>query len=336
MRAMEVQGEYGLDNLRLAERETPKPGPGEALIKMRAASLNYRDLAIVSGMGGGGYALPLVPLSDGCGEVVETGDGVTRLAAGDKVAPSFFQGWIAGPPTPAALGTSVGGPIDGCAEDYLCLSAEGVSKIPEGFSEAEAACLPCAALTAWRALVVEGGIKPGDSVLVQGTGGVSIFALQFAKAAGAEVIVTSSSDDKLERAKTLGADHLVNYKATPDWATEARKITGGRGVDHVVEVGGAETFPQSIMAARLGGHIAVIGILSGFVKDLNVAAMFSQNLKVSGITVGSRSQFEDMVRAIDRSGIKPVIDATYPLEELKAALAHMQGAQHFGKIVIEI
>ena len=335
MRAMEVQGSYGLENLKAAEREVPKPGPGQVLIKMKAASLNYRDLAIVSGFGGG-YNLPLVPLSDGAGEVAEVGDGVAHIKAGDRVCTSFFQAWQAGEPAPLALGTSLGGPIDGCAQDYMCLSADGVAKVPETISDAEAACLPCAALTAWRALVVEGGIKPGDTVLLQGTGGVSIFALQFAKSAGAEVIITSSSDEKLERAKALGADHLINYKATPDWAAEARKLTGGRGVDHVVEVGGAETFPQSIMAARLGGHIAVIGILSGLVKDLNVAAIFSSNLHINGITVGSRTQLEEMIRAMALNGIHPVIDQHFGLDEIRGALETMQGASHFGKIVLDI
>ncbi|WP_045444682.1 zinc-dependent alcohol dehydrogenase family protein [Tepidicaulis marinus] len=335
MRAAVISGSYGLDNLKLEERDVPKPGPGQILVKLKAASLNYRDLAITSGFGGD-YPLPLVPLSDGCGEVVELGDGVRRVAKGDLVCPSFFQGWLAGPPTPAALATSFGGPIDGCAEDYVCVSADGVSKAPRNLTPAEAACLPCAGLTAWRALFVEGNLKAGDTVLVQGTGGVSIFALQFAKAAGAHVIITSSSDEKLDRAKALGADQFINYKKTPDWASEARKLTGGRGVDHVVEVGGAETFPQSIMAIRTGGHIAVIGILSGLVKDMNVAAMFGQNAKISGITVGSRQHFEEMVRAVEQNDIKPVIDKTYPLEEIVPALKLMQGASHFGKIVLDI
>lgn len=336
MKAMAIQGAYGLENLKPEERDVPKPGPGEVVLKMHAASLNYRDLATVSGMFGGSYPLPLVPLSDGCGEVVEVGEGVTRVKTGDIAAPSFFQKWISGPPVLEGLATSMGGPIDGCAQEYMCLSEEALSKAPANLSPEEVACLPCAGLTAWRALVVEGGIKAGDIVLVQGTGGVSIFALQFAKACGATVIATSSSDEKLERAKALGADYLINYKATPDWATEARKLTAGRGVDHVVEVGGAETFQQSIMAARLGGHIAVIGLLSGMMKDLNVAAIFSQNLKISGITVGSRAHFEDMARAIEVSDIHPVIDKRYGLEEAVPALQMMASGGHFGKIALNI
>ncbi|WOF74564.1 NAD(P)-dependent alcohol dehydrogenase [Parvibaculaceae bacterium PLY_AMNH_Bact1] len=335
MRAMQVEGAFGLENLKAADLIKPEPGPGQVLVKLNNACLNYRDLAIVSGFGGN-YPLPLVPLSDGAGVVEAVGAGVSRVAAGERVSPLFFQGWIAGEPTPTALSGSVGGPINGCAEEYICLSEEGVSKLPDMLSDAEAACLPCAGLTAWRALVSEGQIKAGNTVLLQGTGGVSIFGLQFAKAAGAEVIITSSSDEKLERAKELGADHVINYKATPDWAAEARKITGGRGVDHVVEVGGAETLQQSIMAARVGGHIAVIGLLSGLMKDVNVAAIFSQNLTIKGITVGNREQFEDMVRGIERNNIKPVIDAHYGLEELGTALGHMAGASHFGKIVIDI
>ena len=334
MRVMEIQGEFGIDNLKLAERDIPKAGPGEIVIRMKAASLNYRDLATVAALHGIRGQLPLVPLSDGCGEVVEVGEGVTRVKLGDRVAPSFFQGWISGEPTMQALGTSVGGPIDGCAQDYMCLSAEGVSLAPANLSDEEVACLPCAGLTAWRALMVEGRVKPGDTVLVQGTGGVSIFALQFAKAAGAQVIVTSSSDAKLERARELGADMFINYAKTPDWATESRKLTGGRGVDHIVEVGGAETFQQSIMAARLGGHIAVIGLLSGMMKDLNVAAIFSQNLKISGITVGSRTMFEEMTRAVEVNDIHPVIDKRFALEDAQEAFRTMESASHFGKIVL--
>lgn len=337
MRAMEIQGAFGIDNVKLAERPVPKAGPGEVVVRIKAASLNYRDLITVSGMYGPGQKLPLVPLSDGSGDVVEVGAGVTRVKVGDRVAPSFFQGWISGGPVAESLGrTALGGAIDGCAQEYMCLSAEGVSIAPKNLSHEEIATLPCAALTAWRALVVEGNLKAGDTVLVQGTGGVSIFALQFAKAAGARVIVTSSSDEKLERARALGADEFINYKTTPDWSKEARKLTGGRGVDHVVEVGGADTFPQSIAAARVGGHVAVIGLLSGIMKDISVTAIMGQNLKISGITVGSRAHFEDMVRAIETNDIHPVIDKRYALDELPAALKTMQGASHFGKIVLSI
>ena len=332
MRAYELQNAVGIENLKLVDRDVPKAGAGEVVVRLKAASLNYRDLAIVSYMGG---KFPFVPLSDGAGEIVEVGAGVKRVKVGDRVAPSFFPHWLSGDPTPAGL-AALGSPYDGCASDYLKVSADGVTLSPKNLSHEEVACLPCAALTAWRGLVVEGKMKSGDTVLVQGTGGVSIFALQFAKAAGARVIVTSSSDEKLERARALGADEFINYKKTPNWAAEARKLTGGRGVDHVVEVGGADTFPLSIEAIRLGGHIAVIGLLSGIMKDMNVAAIFSQNAKISGVTVGSRAMVEDMFRAIEQNDIHPVIDKRFSLEEFPEALKLMQGASHFGKIVLNI
>jgi NADPH:quinone reductase-like Zn-dependent oxidoreductase len=336
MRALVLENDFGIDNLKLKERDVPKAGPGQVVLKMKAGSLNFRDLATVS-YGGNPQLLPFVPLSDGCGEVVEVGEGVTRLQKGDRVAPSFFQGWQSGGPVAENLGpTALGSPIDGCAQEYMVLSAEGMSKAPSNLSDEEVACLPCAGLTAWRALVVEGGLKAGDTVLVLGTGGVSIFALQFAKAMGARVIVTSSSDEKIERAKKLGADDAINYKEKPDWEMEARRLTDGRGVDHIVEVGGADTFPRSIAAARVGGHIAVIGILSGLTRDVNVAAIFSQNLKISGITVGSRTHFEEMSRAIVQNDIHPVIDKRFPLAQAQEAFRLMQGASHFGKIVLDI
>ncbi|MEQ8747674.1 NAD(P)-dependent alcohol dehydrogenase [Pyruvatibacter sp.] len=335
MRAMEIRGSFGLENLALAKRDVPKAGPGQIVVKMKAACLNYRDLATVMGMGGQ-HALPLVPLSDGVGDVVDAGEGVTRVATGDRVCPLFFQTWMSGGPTLEGLMQPLGGPLDGCAQEYLLLSQDGVVKVPAYMSDMEAAMLPCAALTAWRALIVEGNLKAGDTVLVQGTGGVSMFALQFAKAAGASVIATSSSDEKLERAKALGADHLINYKKTTDWGRAARAATGGHGVDHVVEVGGAETLTQSLAAIRVGGHIAIIGLLSGMVKDMNVATVFSQNARIHGITVGSRAQFEDMLKAMALHEIHPVIDTTFPLEELQAGLAHMAAGAHFGKIGIEI
>lgn len=331
MRALELQA-VGIENLKLVERAVPKAGPGEVIVRLKAASLNYRDLATVKYMGG---KMPFVPLSDGSGEITEIGAGVTRVKVGDKVAPSFFPHWISGDPKPELL-AALGGPYDGCASDYLKISAEGVTIAPKNLSHEEVATLPCAALTAWRGLFVEGRLKAGDTVLVQGTGGVSIFALQFAKMAGARVIVTSSSDEKLERAKKLGADDFINYKNTPDWEKEARKLTDGRGVDHVIEVGGADTFPRSIMAVRLGGHIAVIGLLSGMTKDVNVAAIFSQNVKISGVTVGSRAHVEDMFRAIEQNDIHPVIDKRFSLEQAPDAFRLMDGASHFGKIVLNI
>jgi len=332
MRAMVLEGGMGLDHLKLAQRPEPKPGPGEVLVRLAAASINYRDLATVTMMA---PQRPLIPLSDGAGVVEAVGEGVTRVAVGDLVTPGFFPHWTSGRPTPQRL-AALGGVLDGVACEAIALTAEGVTKAPAGWTATEAATLPCAAVTAWRGLIVEGKLRAGETVLVQGTGGVSIFALQFAKLAGARVIVTSSSDEKLERAKALGADATINYRTTPDWAKAARELTGGRGVDHVVEVGGAGTFQQSISACALGGSIAVIGVLSGFVKDLNVAAMFGGNLHINGITVGSREHAEDMVAAIDTAGLKPVIDRHYRLEQLPEALALMQSGGHFGKVVIDI
>ena len=259
---------------------------------------------------------PLIPLSDGAGVVEAVGEGVTRVKVGDLVMPGFFPHWVAGRPTPQRL-AALGGALDGVACEAIALTAEGVTKAPAGWSAEEAATLPCAAVTAWRGLMVEGRLTAGETVLVQGTGGVSIFALQFAKLAGARVIVTSSSDEKLERARRRWAPTRPSTTApTPDWAAAARELTGGRGVDHVVEVGGAGTFQQSIAACALGGNIAVIGVLSGFVKDLNVAAIFGGNLHINGITVGSRENVEQMVRAIEVAKLKPVIDRHFPLAQL--------------------
>lgn len=331
MRAVVLQSDYGIENLETIEKPNPTPGPGQIVVDIKAASLNYRDLATVTAPKG---RTPFVPCSDGAGVVSAIGDGVTRVKVGDHVAPLFFQNWFAGEPTPQALGSALGGTLDGVLQDKVLLSEQGVTPVPAGYSDEEAATLPCAALTAWRGLVVQGQVKSGDVVVAQGTGGVSIFALQFAKAAGATVIVTSSSDEKLERAKALGADHLVNYRSTPDWAKEVRKITGGRGADHVIEVGGAGTFEQSLRAIRLGGKIAVIGILGGFVKDLNVATIFGSNAFIHGVTVGSREHFESMTRAIEANGIKPVIDKRFPLNQAREAFEAMKAGSHFGKIVL--
>jgi NADPH:quinone reductase-like Zn-dependent oxidoreductase len=333
MRAVVLETAYGIDNLTVIEKPDPTPGPGQVVVDISAATLNYRDLATISAPSG---RLPFVPCSDGAGVVSAIGDGVTRVKVGDHVAPLFFQGWFAGEPTPQGLGGALGGTLDGVLQQKILLSEQGVTRVPAGYSDEEAATLPCAGLTAWRGLVIQGQVKSGDVVVAQGTGGVSIFALQFAKAAGATVIITSSSDEKLERAKALGADHLINYRSTPDWAREVRRITGNRGADHVVEVGGAGTFEQSLRAIRLGGKIVVIGILGGFVKDLTVAAIFGSNAFIHGVTVGSREHFESMTRAIEANGIKPVIDQRFALEESRGAFESMKAGAHFGKIAIAL
>lgn len=333
MRAVALEKAYGIENLEVVERPDPAPGRGQVVVDIKAATLNYRDLATISAPSG---RMPFIPCSDGGGVVSAVGEGVTRVKVGDHVSPLFFQNWFSGQPAPERLFAALGGTLDGVLQQKILLSEEGVIKVPEGYTDEEAATLPCAGLTAWRGLVVQGQVQPGDVVVVQGTGGVSIFALQFAKAAGAKVIITSSSDEKLERAKALGADYFINYRSTPDWAKEVRRITANRGADHVIEVGGAGTFEQSIRAIRMGGKIAVIGILGGFVKDLNVAAIFSNNAYIHGVTVGSRENFESMNRAIEANGIKPVIDKRFPLEGARDAFESMKAGAHFGKIVISV
>jgi NADPH:quinone reductase-like Zn-dependent oxidoreductase len=334
MKAFEIQNAFGLDNLILTERPDPQPAAGQVVVRVRAASLNYRDLMMVRGQYNPRQRLPLIPVSDGAGEVVSCGEGVSRVKVGDRVAGLFTQKWIAGEPTRAKLGSSLGGPLDGMLAQQVTLSEEGVVLAPNHLSDEEAATLPCAAVTAWHSLIVQGRLKAGETVLVQGTGGVSIFALQFAVMMGAEVIVTSSSDEKLERARELGAAHTINYKTTPDWDKAAKEITGGAGVDHIVEVGGAGTFARSLRSARIGGHIGVIGVLSGAASELSVTPILMQNLRVQGVLVGSREMFEDMNRAISLHKMKPVVDRVFSFEEAKEAFLHMQSAAHFGKICI--
>ncbi len=332
MKVWQVAREWSIDGMELVDRPEPEPGPGQIVVRMRAASLNYRDLLTVQGQGGA-YKLPLIPFSDGAGEIAAVGQGVSRVAVGDRVCPMFFQSWFDGEPSASGRRLALGGTRPGVLQELLVLDAEGVTRIPDHLSFAEAATLPCAALTAWRALFDEAHLRPGQTVLVQGTGGVSIFALQFAKLAGATVIVTSSSDEKLERAKALGADHTINYRTVAEWGKAAADWTGG-GVDHIVEVGGKDTFQQSIEAARVGGTILVIGVLSGFAQQISIPSLFSKNLHVIGLSVGSRRMFENMASAIGHNRLKPVIDRTLDFSEVPDALRLMQQAGHFGKIAI--
>ena len=333
MKVWQVAREWSIDAMELVERPDPETGAGQIAVRMRAASLNYRDLLTVQGKGGA-YKLPFVPFSDGAGEVTAVGDGVTRVSIGDRVCPMFFQSWFDGRPSASNRRLALGGTRPGVLQELIVLDAEGVSRIPDHLTFEEAATLPCAALTAWRALFEEALIRPGQTILVQGTGGVSIFALQFAKLAGATVIVTSSSDEKLERAKALGADHAINYRSVAEWGKAAADWAGG-GVDHVVEVGGKDTFQQSIEAARVGGTILVIGVLSGFAQQIAIPSLFGKNLHVIGLSVGSRRMFENMVSAIGHNHIKPVVDRTFGYTEVPDALRLMQQAGHFGKIAIE-
>jgi NADPH:quinone reductase-like Zn-dependent oxidoreductase len=325
---------FTLDSVAVAERPEPRPGPGEVLIRVRACSLNYRDLLILKGLYNKKLPLPLVPLSDGAGEVAGVGDGVTRVKVGDRVAGCFMPAWIDGEPTEAKAKSALGGGGPGMLAEYVVLPAEGVVRTPDHLSAEEAATLPCAAVTAWHALVTEGGVKAGDVVLTQGTGGVSVFAVQFARLLGARVIATSGSDDKLNRVLQLGASDGINYKATPEWGGRARELTG-TGVDHVVEVGGAGTMPESMRAARMGGRISLIGVLSG-AGQFNPTPVLMKNLRVQGIFVGSREMFEAMNRAIALHKLRPVVDRAFPMAEVRAALRHLESGAHFGKVVIQV
>jgi NADPH:quinone reductase-like Zn-dependent oxidoreductase len=336
VRAVEIRGGFGLDHLALVERPEPRPGPGQALVRLRAASLNYRDLLTVEGKYNPKQKLPLIPCSDGTGEVVEIGEGVARVAPGDRVSPLFAQRWLAGAPTREKLRSTLGGPLDGTLAELAVFDQEGLVKIPQHLSDEEAATLPCAAVTAWSALVAEGGVTAGDTVLVQGTGGVSLFALQIAKLLGARVIATSSRDDKLARARALGADAGINYRDVPEWGARVKELTGGAGADHVVEVGGAGTLQQSLRAVRFGGTISLIGNLAGTKAELLLTQIFMQRLRVNGILVGHRESFEAMNRAIALHELRPVIDRVFPLAEVRAAFDHMAAGDHFGKIVIRI
>lgn len=334
MKVAAVKAPGGLDKIVIEERPQPTPRPGQILVRVRASTLNFHDFAVVSGMIKA--ADGRIPMSDGAGEVVAVGEGAGRYKVGDQVLSTFFPNWEAGGPTlPRLLGVP-GDQADGFAAEYVAMPEAAFTRLPKGWSLEEASTLPCAALTAWRALMVEARIKPGDVVLIQGTGGVSIFGLQLAKAAGATVIATSSSPEKLARLKTLGADHLINYKEDPKWGQTAFALTGGRGVDVVVEIGGPGTLTQSVHACRIGGHVSLIGVLTGVSGEVPTALIMSKNVAVKGVTVGSRQEQEEMIDAIDANGIRPVIDSTFPLDQIAAAFAHQISQKHFGKICLAI
>jgi NADPH:quinone reductase-like Zn-dependent oxidoreductase len=332
MRAYRLPRPAGIDALTMVDLPQPRPGPRQVLVKVAACSLNYRDLAIVLGTYRGPAKPDLIPLSDGAGVVVEVGAEVTRVKPGDHVAGVFFQRWIAGPFTAETPAGALGGAVDGMLAEYAVLADDGVVKLPAHLSSEEGATLPCAAVTAWHALA--GHVLAGETVLVQGTGGVSIFALQLARLMGARVIVISSSDDKLARAAALGADHGINYQRVPEWDAAVVAASDG-GVDHVVEVGGPGTLTRSLRAIRIGGRISLIGVLSG-AAEINPMHIFARRANVQGISVGSTRMFEAMNRAIATAGLRPVIDKTFAFEEVPQAFRHLQSAQHFGKIVIRL
>ena len=326
----------GIESVAEVERPDPKPGHRQVLVKIKACSLNFRDLGIVRGS----YRMPVrenvIPLSDGAGEVVEVGPGVTRVKAGDRVAGNFFQRWPGGESSADVHSSALGGSIDGMLADYAVLEEDGVVKIPRHLSLEEGATLPCAGVTVWHAMMEHAKLKAGDTILLQGTGGVSIFGLQFAHAMGIRAIITSSSDEKLAHAKKLGAAFGINYKTTPEWDKAAMEFTGGAGVDHVVEVGGAATLARSFDAIRVGGKISMIGGLSGGATELNPGLIFSRRANVQGISVGSTQMFLAMNRAIEVNAIKPVIDKVFAFADAQAAYKHMASGAHFGKIVIRV
>lgn len=333
MRAYQLQPGFGFDNLKPVELPSPQAGPRQVLVEMKAWSLNYRDLLITMGAYNPRMKLPIIPLSDGAGVVAAVGPGVTRFKIGDKVAPNFMQRWLSGRLNDEMGKSALGGAIDGVLAEQVVFSEDGLVRVPEHLTLEEAATLPCAGVTAWNALVESGCIKAGETVLVQGTGGVSLFALQFAKMHGARVVATSSSDAKLQRVKQLGADELINYKTTPEWGRKALELAGG--VDHIVEVGGAGTLGESLRAVRAGGHVALIGVLSGGTQTFNPVSILMKGVRLQGIFVGSREMFEDMNRAIGLHRIKPILDRTFKFTELVAALQYMQSGAHFGKIVLK-
>jgi NADPH:quinone reductase-like Zn-dependent oxidoreductase len=333
MKTVRLGSSKGLDGLRVVEEEKPgMPASGEILVRVHANSLNYHDYSVAMGR------LPAAPgvvlLSDGAGVVEAIGEGVTEFAVGDSVMSCFFPQWLDGEPTVTDFSSTPGDGVDGYACEYVVRPVHWFTRAPRHMSHLEAATLPTAGLTAWRALVVNGPLKAGDTVLVLGTGGVSIFALQLAKMMGATVIATSSSDAKLERIRALGADHLINYARHPDWAAQVLDRTAGRGVDHVIEVGGPATLPQSIAACRIGGHIALIGVLTGFGGNVPTVTLMSRQQRLQGVTVGSRRHQQDMVRALDATGLKPVVDRIFPLESLVEAFRYQETRSHFGKIGI--
>lgn len=333
MRAYYLPKAGAIEDLTLTALETPRPARRQVLVRMRAASLNYRDLLVATGRYGKAEVRPgLVPLSDGAGEVAAVGPDVTRVKEGDRVAGIFMQGWIAGPPDESYRATALGGSIDGVLAEYVLFEEEGLVHLPEHLSFEEGACLPCAGVTAWNALTALRPVGPEQTVLLLGTGGVSIFALQFAHAAGARVIVTSSSDEKLARAKELGAAEGVNYRTHPDWEKEVWALTGKRGVDHVVEVGGAGTLPKSIAATRVGGAVHLIGVLTG--GQIDPLPVMQKAIDLRGVFVGSREMFEAMNRAVAFHRIQPVIDRVFPFEEAQAAYRHLESQAHLGKVVI--
>lgn len=336
MRVIQIEGGWSFDHLVLAERAVPEPCAGQVLVRMHAASLNARDLIVpLRGYGRATGELPLIPVSDGAGTVAAVGENVSRVKIGDRVCPAYFQGWIGGEASAERFATSLGGPRDGVLADYVCLSEEGVVRIPDYLTFEEAATLPCAALTAWSAIVIHAQTQPGDHVLIQGTGGVALFALAFAKLHGAHVTVISSSDDKLHQVRRLGADATINYVANPEWSRLTRGITADRGgFDTIVELGGEATLAQSVKSIRVGGTVALIGVLSGLSPALPLGAIVTRQVRLQGVTVGHRDGFEAMLRAMAQHQVRPVIGKVFPFAEFRAALDETAKPSGLGKTII--
>lgn len=334
MRVYELQNAGGIDSLKLLERPTPRPGPDEVLLRITAATLNYRDLLTIKGGYGSRQKLPLIPLSDAAGVVEAVGPGVTRFKTGDRAINAFFPNWFSGEPSEQKFAGAAGGQVDGVLSEYRVFPQHALVEAPAHLSDPAAAALACAGLTAWSAVVKFGGLHPGDTVLTQGTGGVSLFALQFAKLVGARVISTSSNDHKIARLRQLGADATINYTTTPNWGSQVRALTAGRGVDLVVEVGGAGTVNESIRATRVGGTIAMIGVLAQPTGDLRLPIVVMQQLRLQGVTVGSLEDFQMMINAIALHLQQPVIDKVFPFEQAPEAIAYMAAGKHFGKVAI--
>jgi NADPH:quinone reductase-like Zn-dependent oxidoreductase len=334
MHAFEVQ-EFGIDNLQAVERDAPSPSPYEVLVQLRAASLNFRDLMVVEGQYNPKLKRPMVPLSDGVGIVTEVGPGVTRFKTGDRVAGAFMQQWIDGPIDRRKFKSALGGAVQGVLSEYRTFHEDGLVPVPKHLTDVEAACLPCAGVTAWHSLFEERPARPGDTVLIQGTGGVSIFALQFATAAGLRSVVISSSDQKLERARQLGATHTINYRQQPEWEKSVLSLLPD-GVDYVVEVGGSDTITRSLKAVRMGGMVAVIGALTGAAPTIDPRAILMNSLRAQGIYVGSRSMFERMNQALELHQIHPVVDRVFPWLDVRQAMTSMKEQSHLGKICLQV
>lgn len=335
MKLFEIEA-FGLDHLKRTERLAPEPRADEVLIRVRAVSLNYRDLLIVQGKYNPRMTLPRVPLSDGAGEVVAVGAEVTAWKPGDRVVVPFMPGWLDGELSSAKAANALGGDVDGLLREFAIVRADALLPIPAHLDFEQAATLPCAAVTAWNGLFVSGNLQPGQTLLLQGTGGVSLFGLQFGKMAGATIILISSSDAKLERARALGAHHTINYRTEPAWEKRVLEMTDGRGVDLTLEVGGAGTLSKTLRATAYAGHVSLIGVLSGVAGDIQIGNILHKALTVRGIYVGSRAMFQSMNEAITRHRLKPVVDRAFSFDESPDAFRHLESAQHFGKIVIHI